>query len=275
MAEKNKPSNNNNKKEKVVINIIKKKKSDGEEAHSHGAWKVAYADFMTAMMAFFLLMWLINIVSDDQKAGLATYFSPIGMEAVIEQKISKEDHDTSPGWDILNLQKATYENVSETLNSALENDQDLKDLKDNIIVEKTKEGILINITSKDNKDIFQNGMSTLTEIGTKLIKNIALLLRDIPNKIKIFGHTDASPIWSKTGFSNWELSSNRANTIRRLLSGYGIPEASFVAVVGNADKHLLNEDDPLDPINKRASILILDDQESTKIENSVSISQTK
>lgn len=261
------PENNTSQKN-VIINIIKKKKS-GEEAHGHGAWKVAYADFMTAMMAFFLLMWLLGIASKEQKAGLATYFSPISMESVIQQENFKEMNDTSPGYDILNLHEASYESVKEALTEIIEDDVELAKLKDNITIEKTPEGILINITSKNGKDIFNTGESSLTKEGMKLVKHLAAILKNIPNKLKISGHTDGVPVWSGSGFSNWELSSNRANTIRRVLYGFGVNDNSFVATIGYADKNLMNKEDPLDPVNKRATILIMEENKSEKLESSI------
>lgn len=237
--------------------IIKKKK--GEEAHggSHGAWKVAYADFMTAMMAFFLLMWLLSIASDEQKAGIASYFAPVdnvvkldATNSILQQQQKKE------GWDILNLNRATYDIVKEQVNKILDEDNDLAEFKDNIMVEKTPEGILINITGKNNKEIFEKGTSVLTPTGSKLIKYLANLLQKLNAKMKIYGHTDSTPFWGKTGFGNWELSANRANTVRRLLGTFGVPDDNFNGVIGMSDKKPLIKEKPLDPVNRRAAILI-------------------
>jgi len=237
--------------------VVKKKRGGEGHGGSHGAWKVAYADFMTAMMAFFLLMWLLSIASKEQKAGIASYFAPVdtvtkldATNSILQQQQIKE------GWDILNLNRATYDVIKEQVNKILDEETDLAEFKDNIIIEKTPEGILINITGKNGKEIFENSTSTVTQQGAKLIKFLAGLLRKINAKMKIYGHTDSTPLWGNAGFSNWELSANRANTVRRLLTAYGVPDDNFNGVIGMADKKHIVHERPLDPMNRRSAILI-------------------
>lgn len=243
--------------------IIIKKVKKGHEGHHGGAWKVAYADFVTAMMAFFLLMWLLAMVSPEKRAALSEYFKHFsifekggqsfmmeGQQQVLEQKGQEmKTFDFGEGKAAL-----SSEDLKEKLKKAIE--EKLRALKDQAVVDIFEGGVRIQLVDLEGKSMFQPGSAQLTTSAKEILKLVGENIKDLPNRIAVEGHTDASPL--KTGrITNWELSTDRASSARRELEANGIDPARIARVVGYADTELLVKDNPHDPRNRRISIIIL------------------
>jgi chemotaxis protein MotB len=268
----------------IVIN--KKVKKGGDHGHHGGAWKVAYADFVTAMMAFFLLLWLLSSTTVEQKAGIGDYFTPTTSFQVGEsgaggilggQTLSDSGAKIGEGGtpsvvveltppskkatekDIEELaaerEQESFEEAIEALNKAITDSPELSDLQDNIQVDMTSEGMRIQIVDREGGALFESGSAQMTNRTHELLKQIGKVIAELPNDISISGHTDASP-FSRGDYSNWELSSDRANASRRELVSSGIDITRIVQVIGKADQEPLIEEDPFLPENRRVSIVL-------------------
>ena len=287
--------------------IIVKKIKKGGHAHHGGAWKVAYADFVTAMMAFFLLMWLLNATTEEQKRGIADYFTPatvsksksgagglLGGQAVSSPgaKTSKTsapsasvrlrptsgasdaeaENDTGAiggdgTADVSNemLKKAmqkreeeAFEKAEKELNQAIQGIPQLKALEKHLIVDRTEEGLRIQIVDDKNRPMFAVGSSKMLGHTILLIGQISKVINKLPNKIAVSGHTDSSPFRGKRqGFGNWELSTERALASRRALVEAGVTMSRIVRVAGKAAADPLLPEEPRSPRNRRISIILL------------------
>jgi len=257
--------------------IIKKVKKGGHGGHHGGSWKVAYADFVTAMMAFFLLLWLLSASNQETLSGIADYFdNPSAIDAAGGTSTSMielgSNIDSSRGDGNQNRESESYENYSEAyeqmeqakledlqdeLEYLIENNPELEKFKDQLLIDITTEGLRIQIIDKENRPMFDLGSATLKPYVKRILREMAPILNELPNKLSISGHTDARRYFRKDGYSNWELSSDRANAARRELVGARLPPEKIVQVVGLASKFLLYKDKPLDPANRRISILVL------------------
>lgn len=248
------------KKSTIIIKKIKK----GHKGHHGGAWKVAYADFVTAMMAFFLLMWLLAMVSPDKRAALSEYFkhfnifeSP-GQTFMMEgqmQMLQEPTPDVKAAPQFLERDTGiSQEDLKEKLRKAIE--EKLRALKDQVIVDVYEGGVRIQIVDMVGKEIFRLGSAEMTPIAREIIKIVSEHTKDLPNRIAVEGHTDASPfVGGKV--TNWELSTDRASSARRELERNGIDPERIARVVGYADTELLIKDNPRDPRNRRISIILL------------------
>ena len=264
--------------------IVKKKKVVAAHGHHGGAWKVAYADFVTAMMAFFLLMWLLNATTEDQRKGLADYFNPSipisrisgggsaalnGSSVLSEQTLTQDgvgasSHYTAPSLrddgsgesadDAVSVDAALKE-VEEKILEA-ENSPQGAALADHISTRMTPEGLVVELADNDAAPLFEIGSARPSALLLKLLEVVAPVLAGVVNDIEIVGHTDARPFPGGAGYTNWNLSADRANVSRALLADLGLPDRQIVAVVGKADTELL-VDDPLAPGNRRISILLI------------------
>jgi chemotaxis protein MotB len=307
-----------------------------------GAWKVAYADFVTAMMAFFLVMWLLNTTTPEQRKGLADYFTPNnalsaghsgngmpfggktpfsqgemvsdrGVESAIpgvkDSNPDADDEDTdaapqqpaggsapaaaqgtgaqqaggtatAPGRQAAQAgaamkvvavttpatgaaaeaarqaERQTFAQAAEQMRQAVRDDPDLAGLARQLVIDQTPEGLRIQILDADRQPMFASGSSALNERARALILKIAPVLMRLPNGLSIAGHTDAAP-YRGTDKTNWDLSSERANATRRLLTEAGLPEGRLRSVTGNADRSLLLPADPLAAANRRIAIVVL------------------
>jgi len=257
--------------------IIKKVKKGGHGGHHGGSWKVAYADFVTAMMAFFLLLWLLSASNQETLSGIADYFdNPSAIDAAGGTSTSMielgSNIDSSKGDGNQNRESESYENYSEAyeqmeqakledlqdeLEYLIENNPELEKFKDQLLIDITNEGLRIQIIDKENRPMFDLGSAILKPYVKRILKEMAPILNELPNKLSISGHTDARRYFRKDGYSNWELSSDRANAARRELVSARLPPEKIVQVVGLASKFLLYKDKPLDPSNRRISILVL------------------
>jgi chemotaxis protein MotB len=242
--------------------IIIKKVKKGHEGHHGGSWKVAYADFVTAMMAFFLLMWLLAMVSPEKRAALSEYFKHFslfekagqsfmmeGQQQVLEKGQEMKTFDFGDGKAAL-----SPEDLKEKLKKAIE--EKLRALKDQAVVDIFEGGVRIQLVDLEGKSMFQPGSAQLTPSAKEILKLVGDNIKDLPNRIAVEGHTDASPL--KTGrTTNWELSTDRASSARRELETNGIDPVRIARVVGYADTELLIKENPNDPRNRRISIILL------------------
>ncbi len=238
----------------IIIKRVKK----GHAEHHGGAWKVAYADFVTAMMAFFLLLWLLSMADPVKLAALANYFRNFNLF---------QQSGTSFMQGSESIQKEVKTTIAESIGGETQQ-QDLKDkikqavesklhtLKDNIYVDAVDGGIRIQIVDTEGVPMFASGSSVPNEKAKEILRVIADNIKDDPHKIAVEGHTDSAPFKSGQR-TNWELSTERASAARRELENNGIDTARVARVVGYADTDLLNKDDPKDARNRRISLIML------------------
>ena len=304
--------------------IIKKiKKVAG--GHHGGAWKVAYADFVTAMMAFFLLLWLLNAVTEEQKKGIAAYFRPTlavqntsatftiltgqsqpmeNMSGGNSQDSDSEDEDQAmqqapatgegdrpqnlegekpdigtgnepqPGKgdkpvDLEEAEKAVaaseqkqLEQIQQDIKKAIQDDPELKELEKNLKIDKTEDGIRIQLLDQEKISMFPSGSAAMNPRSKELLEKVAEVVKTLPNKIEISGHTDAKPYVGGDNYTNWELSADRANASRRVLVSAGISPDRLTMIKGRADTDPFVKTDPFDPQNRRISIVLLRQQKA-------------
>ncbi|MBR7158526.1 MAG: flagellar motor protein MotB [Alphaproteobacteria bacterium] len=281
--------NREDKSERPII--IKRVKKYSHGAHG-GVWKIAYADFMTAMMAFFLLMWLLSTASDEQLAGLAEYFAPAsvsestsGAGGILGGKVIGEGASVSnsgspsitlalpiPNNEIVpsdeisedELERLNYEReqqmfeeTKKALEEEISKDPDLSDLAKQLIIDNTPEGLRIQVADSEGVAMFPLGSSDMFPHTQKLIHMIARVIKSMPQKLSIAGHTDSTPYVDPNGYGNWELSADRSLASRRELLSGGIKESQISRVVGQADTELFLKDKPFDASNRRISIILL------------------
>src|SRR5262245_19995702 len=268
----------------IVIKRIKKVAG----GHHGGSWKIAYADFVTAMMAFFLLMWLLGSVSKHDLAGIAEYFRmPLkvalagGTTTGDSSSVIKgggEDLSRSAGQvhmtdrpdkvRTINLQAAQAElarreleslrRLKERVERAIEINPKLAQFRKQIRLELTPEGLLIQIVDEQNRPMFDSGRAALKDYTRDILQEIGRLLNGVEQMLSIAGHTDAAPYaLGERGYSNWELSADRANASRRELVAGGMDESKVLRVVGVSSSVPLNKADPRDPANRRISLVVL------------------
>jgi chemotaxis protein MotB len=268
--------------------IIKRIKKGGHAAHG-GAWKIAYADFVTAMMAFFLLMWLLGSTTEGDKKGIADYFaSPLKVallssgsgagDAAHVVKGGGQDLTRSTGQvkrgdmdakrDTVNLHQlkeeqvraeiARLEDLKKKVEDKLESNPELKNLARQMLLEMTHDGLRIQIIDADQRPMFASGSAVVQPYMRQLLRAVGELLAEVPNRLTLEGHTDAQPFGGgERGYSNWELSADRANASRRELVGGGLPEEQVLRVQGLAASNPFDRMDPLAPANRRISIVVM------------------
>ena len=273
-------------KQPIVIKRIKK----GHHAHHGGAWKIAYADFVTAMMAFFLLMWLLGSQAKDDLQGIESYFkTPLkvalsggsgagdatslikGGGTDLSRKdgqVRKGEPDIDPVKRAAEVkaardqvereEKAQLARLRDKVESALASNARLAAFRNQIRMDITSEGLRIQIVDEQNRPMFDMGSARLKDYTREILREIGKVLNDVDNKVSLAGHTDAAPYaGGDRGIGNWELSTERANASRRELVAAGLAEVKVVRVVGLASSVPFKADDPLDPTNRRISIVVL------------------
>lgn len=279
----------------VPIIIIKKKKKVVEEGHHGGAWKVAYADFVTAMMAFFLLLWLLNATTKEQKEGIAKYFNPVSIsetnsggegafagkdvseaeglkntpsfettspvelgpkpltpDRVDEEEIKESERIEKQRFETMQAQ--IMQNLSEDKLSELGLDENLRE---HLTFNMTEEGLEIQVHDEGNKPVFFSGNDQPTNRMKIILGVVAKILNEVPNELVITGHTDSSQYSDNNSYSNWELSADRANSVRRFFTSQNIEQNRFIRVEGKADTELFVENDPYDVQNRRIGITVV------------------
>lgn len=273
-----------NDKRPIVVKRIKK-----VAGGSHGgAWKIAYADFVTAMMAFFLLMWLLGSTAKGDLKGISDYFkSPLKIamaggsgsgdsSSVIKgggKDLTRSEGQVKQGEQpadkkIVNLKAAQQEllrkeienlkGLKAKLEKAIDAHPKLQQFKNQILLDITSEGLRIQIVDEKNRPMFQTGSAKLESYTREILHEIGTMLNQVPNKVSLSGHTDAQLYaFGDKGYSNWELSADRANASRRELIVGGMGEEKIVRVVGLASAVLFDKIDPLNPVNRRISIIVM------------------
>jgi chemotaxis protein MotB len=273
--------------------IIVKRKRGGGNGHHGGAWKVAYADFVTALMAFFMVMWLVTAVSKEQRAAIFDYFknpsmqngasvkpapgqmgpggastSPIdlggGLDAPKNMDISADGlgqpvdirpEDAARLADL--LERRQLESLMEELREAIDKSQALEPFKDQLLLDITPEGLRIQIVDKQNRPMFDLGGTRLKDYTAQILRELSHYLNSVPNRISLSGHTDDKAYVGQRGYSNWELSADRANAARRALHEGGLEPHKIARVVGLASSVLFDRENPYNPINRRISIIVM------------------
>lgn len=321
------------------IIIIKKKKKGGGDGHHGGAWKVAYADFVTAMMAFFLLLWLLNVTTDEQKFGIANYFDPVSvsrstsgsggvlggksmikdgamvspstpmgldlqmpgvsaekpdverdpddeeynifdpaalpdqnnltLSGLSEENINANEETNNPEqgsgqFDSKELQqmmeaqeRENFEKAAAAIREELAKDPELAKLAPHLLIDQTPEGLRIQVIDQEGRSMFASGSAQLYDYTRVLVDKVAEVVKNLPNNIAISGHTDSVPYRSNSGYDNWNLSSDRANTLRKALVSADLPENRIKEVSGKADTQHLVPEEPNSARNRRVSITLL------------------
>jgi chemotaxis protein MotB len=227
--------------------IVKKKVVHG--AHHGGAWKVAYADFVTAMMALFIVLWLMN-TSDRVKKAVAGYFrDPSGKGAL-------QGSGQGGLGETLGVGKGDMGKLKNKLESTMSQAPQLAKLREQVFMTVTGEGLRIELLETDVGTFFETGSAQPSASGTAMLKMLAGELGTMPNKLLIEGHTDARPFTARGAYSNWELSSDRANAARKLMQADGLRPGQVAEIRGFADQRLRKPDDPNHPSNRRVSIIV-------------------
>jgi chemotaxis protein MotB len=286
------------------IHIKRIKKVAG--GHHGGAWKVAYADFVTAMMAFFLVMWLVTAVSKEQRAAIFDYFknpsmepgksvkpapgqmgpggastSPINLGGGLDApktSLQKTDKigatvmtETAKPIEIkteeqkaaevaalkAELEKKQLDALMQDLKEAIAKSQALEPFKDQLLLDITPEGLRIQIVDAQNRPMFDLGSSHLKGYTNTILREVAKYLKTVPNHVSITGHTDTSPYAGVSGYTNWDLSTDRANAARRALEGAGYDTLQISRVTGLASSVLFDKQNPRNPVNRRISIVVM------------------
>ncbi|WP_348753620.1 flagellar motor protein MotB, partial [uncultured Aquincola sp.] len=269
--------------------IIVKKIKKGGHGHHGGAWKIAYADFVTAMMAFFLLMWLLGSTTEGDKKGIADYFqSPLKVALLAGGSGSGDSSHVLKGGgqdltrttgqvkrgDIqapkatVNLQalkeeqqraeRAKLEELKQKVEQKIAASAKLSPLASQIRLDMTRDGLRIQIVDEQNRPMFASGSAEVQPYMRELLREIGNVLAEVPNRLTLEGHTDAHAFsGGERGYSNWELSADRANASRRELIAGGLPDHRILRVQGLASSTLFVNDEPLNPQNRRISIIVM------------------
>ncbi len=229
------------------IIILKKKSGHGD--HHGGAWKVAYADFVTAMMSLFIVLWLLNTSKPVQEAVAGYFRDPNGTA-------SKKGSAMVGAGENFILTKDNMPQLKDQLEQKIRQMSDFEKLKDHIEITVTSEGLRIELMESASGTFFDSGSAQLNSDGRDLLITLAQELGKLPNKLSIEGHTDAKPYATSGVYSNWELSTDRANAARRLMQANGIGENQITQVHGFADQDLRKPNDPFDPSNRRITLIV-------------------
>jgi chemotaxis protein MotB len=295
--------------------IIVKRYRRAEGGHHGGAWKIAYADFVTAMMAFFLVMWLVSSINKQQRAAIFEYFknpsmepgksprpapgvmgpggastSPINLQGGLDaprvnamsptaqigagplmagaQPSRAQPTRDQPSHEQTAQPKLTPEDeehqrleaLLQQLREAIAKSQALKPFKDQLLIDIMPEGLRIQIVDAQNRPMFDVGSAQLKDYTVAILHELAPYLKSVPNRISIIGHTDATPYAGLRGYTNWELSADRANAARRALVSAGLPESKINRIVGLADSAPIDRGAPLNAINRRISIIVMNQE---------------
>ena len=307
------------KKQPIVIKRVKK----AGHGHHGGSWKVAFADFVTAMMAFFLVMWIVGATTTDQKAAISKYFKNVSLTEGMSQspspgpmgpggastsmielggsmdlirgqgvKLLEKDEEeqraknrteteatevteSAKGTGVAEAEKAAREADRERLEAlmadlqeAIGKSQALKPFKDQLLLDITPEGLRIQIVDKENRPMFDLGSSELKSYTKDILHEIASFVNQVPNRISIAGHTDVTPFVSRLDYGNWELSADRANAARRSLIAGGMDENKMGRIVGLGSSVLFDKENPRNPINRRISIVVMNQEVDQALQDS-------
>ena len=289
----------------IVVKRIKKVAG----GHHGGAWKIAYADFVTAMMAFFLLMWLLGSTAKGDLQGIAEYFStPLKVamaggsgsgdsSSVIQgggRDLTRKDGQVKKGndppakksydlkgaqADLERIEGEKLKSLKARIEAAIEASPTMKQFRKQLLMDITTEGLRIQIVDAQNRPMFAIAKAELQPYTREILHEIGRVLNDMPNKISLSGHTDGTPYSTgDKGYSNWELSADRANASRRELMAGGMEEGKIVRVVGLSSAVLMDAQNPNNPINRRISIIVMNkkaEENAARDGGTVTISEEK
>jgi chemotaxis protein MotB len=229
--------------------IIIVKKKGGHGGHHGGAWKVAYADFVTAMMALFIVLWLMNSSKQVQEAVGGYFKDPTGTAKMVGS-------NTTGSGENFTLTRDNMPKLKEQLQLAIRQMSDFEKLKSHIEMTVTSEGLRIELSESASGTFFDSGSPKLNADGSELLVTLAQEMGKLPNKISIEGHTDSKPYAPSAVYGNWELSSDRANAARRIMQANGVRPDQVIQVRGFADQRLRKSEAPMDPSNRRISLIV-------------------
>ena len=278
--------------EERVRPIIVKKIKKGGGGHHGGAWKIAYADFVTAMMAFFLLMWLLGSTSKAQKEGISEYFKTPLKQVLMGPSMGASDTIIKGGGGkdftkksgqvkkvdgpdgkktaidaeeakkaLEKVEKVKLEELKKKIEKAIDDSPTLSKFKNQLLLDITSDGLRVQIVDEQNRAMFNSSKADMQPYAKQILQELGKTLNDVPNKISLSGHTDATPYPNgEKSYSNWELSSDRANASRRELVAGGMDESKLLRVVGLSSASLFNKENPFDATNRRISIIIMNKQ---------------
>ncbi|HAL21993.1 MAG TPA: motility protein MotB [Stenotrophomonas sp.] len=269
--------------------IVRKVKKAGHGGHHGGSWKVAYADFVTAMMAFFLVLWLMASTSKPERAAISEYFrnpSPLAGQSPTpapgmagpggastsmiklggatdlsrgnsNDPFQNQKQALQQPVDQQQRDKQQLEALMKELQEAISRSQALEPFKDQLLLDLTPEGLRIQIVDKQNRPMFDLGSASLKPYTQQILHELAEYLNHVPNRISLTGHTDITAYSAARGYGNWELSADRANAARRALVDGGLEDSKITRVVGLSSSVLFDKVDPQNPINRRISIVVM------------------
>ncbi len=269
--------------------IIIKRKKVVAAGHHGGSWKVAFADFATAMMAFFLVLWLTATATPEQKRAVEGYFKdPVGYteggspnpvdlggsasvvdessDDVADSNIQIQDQVVEEMAQTLEQQK--MERLFQDLKDRIEQNKTLQEFKDQLLIDITSEGLRIQIVDRSQRPMFDSGRAELKYYSQDILFELAKTLSTVDNKLSLTGHTDSTPFSGRPGYTNWELSADRANTARRALVAGGVAGRQIGRVVGLSDSVLFNKGDPQAPVNRRISIIVMNKKAADDMQSS-------
>ena len=276
--------------------VVRRIKRGGGKGHGSSAWKIAYADFVTAMMAFFLLMWLLGSTAKGDLEGIAEYFrTPLkvamaggsgsgdsssviqgGGRDLTRQEGQVKKGETPAEKRLINLRAAQAElerrdterliALKAKIDAAIEANPLLRSFKSQMRVELTPEGLRVQVIEDGTKPMFDSGSAHLKDGMRDILRELSRLMNDLPNRLSLSGHTDAKPyVGGERGYSNWELSADRANASRRELVAGGIADDKIIRVVGQGSSLMFDKLDPNNPANRRISIIVLNQKAERRI----------
>ena len=234
---------------KIRPTIVIRKKVSGHGGHSGGAWKVAYADFVTAMMALFIVLWLTSADEKVKEAVSAYFNNPAGPGKLTGLAAAGAGN-------AIELPKDDMDKLREKIQQALAQTPNFRDLKDHIEMTITADGLRIELLETEAGMFFESGKAVPTETGADLLARLAAELGKMPNGMLLEGHTDSKPFASDGSYSNWELSTDRANAARKLMEAHGLRPEQVEQVRGYADRQLRHPEDPAHPSNRRISVIV-------------------
>lgn len=229
--------------------IVILKKKGGHGGHHGGAWKVAYADFVTAMMALFIVLWLLNSSKQIQVAVGGYFKDPTGTSKKVGSNMQGAGENFV-------LTRDNMPKLKEQLQQAMRQMSDFEQLKSHIEMTVTAEGLRIELSESANGTFFDSGRAKLKPDGAELLIKLAQEVGSLPNKLSIEGHTDSQPYAPSATYGNWELSADRANAARRVMQANGVRADQIIQVRGFADQRLRKPQAPLDPANRRISLIV-------------------
>ncbi len=233
---------------KPIIIVRRNKKHGG--GHHGGAWKVAYADFVTAMMALFIVLWLLSSSEQVQKAVGGYFSDPQGKAKDVGNGLK------GAGSESLSVRKDDMNKIKDKLEQAIKSAAALQKIKEHVILTVTGEGLRVELVEGDKDTFFESGSPLPTDFGKDLLKLLAEEIGKLPNRVTMEGHTDSKPFAGRAGYSNWELSSDRANAARRWMQENGIREDQVTQVRGFADQSPRDPAHPANGSNRRVTLII-------------------